>query len=122
VGGQVFLHQNDSFANVTIGGVALTPGTYTFDNLANNYPANFPATWTQQAGSTISSGSGSVTVLGAAVTLLVQPSGSNWQLTWSQGTLLQATNLTGPWITNGAPSPLVITPTGPRMFYRVQVR
>ena len=57
------------------------------------------------------------------VSLGWQFSGGNLTLSWPNGTvLLQATNVTGPWITNSAPSPLTITPTGPRMFYRVKVQ
>ena len=39
---------------------------------------------------------------------------------WSFGTLLQATNPTGPWMTNGATSPYTndVTTNGPFMFYR----
>jgi hypothetical protein len=52
----------------------------------------------------------------------VQRSGNNLQLAWPFGTLLQATNVTGPWITNTAGSPLILTPSAPQMFYRVQLR
>ena len=46
-------------------------------------------------------------------------SGGSLQLMWSAGsTLLQATNLIGPWTTNTGSSPLTITPTAPQMFYR----
>lgn len=43
-------------------------------------------------------------------------------LNWSAGTLLQATNLTGPWVTNTSLSPLTVVPAtnGPVMFYRVK--
>jgi hypothetical protein len=50
----------------------------------------------------------------------IQQSGSNLQVNWGIGTLLQATNLTGPWITNTAPTPLTVAPTGSKMFFRVQ--
>jgi len=52
---------------------------------------------------------------------VIQQSGSNLQVNWGVGTLLQATNLTGPWITNTAPTPLTVAPTGSRMFFRVQL-
>ncbi len=125
-GGQMYLHQNDHFAGVTIGGVALPAGTYSFDYLASNFPGNFPTAWTQQPGSTFSAGSGSITVLGAAppdVTLNVALSAGNMTLTWSQGTLMQATSVNGPWsVVSGATSPFVIVPSGPAKFYRVKVR
>ena len=39
-------------------------------------------------------------------------------ITWS-GVLLQATDIMGPWTTNTtAVSPMTITPTGARVFYR----
>ncbi len=51
---------------------------------------------------------------------VIQQSGSNLQVNWGIGTLLQATNLAGPWITNTAPAPLTVAPTGSKMFFRVQ--
>ena len=48
--------------------------------------------------------------------------GGQLQLQWSQGTLLEATNILGPWTTNSAPSPFTITPTGPQKYYRVKVQ
>ena len=55
-----------------------------------------------------------------APTLSIAPSGSNLVLTWSAGgTLLQATNLLGPWTTNVNTSPYTVTPTAPQMFFRV---
>ena len=48
--------------------------------------------------------------------------GTNLLLSWSQGFLLQATNVTGPWTTNlTATPPFTVIPTAQRMFYRVQV-
>ncbi len=51
----------------------------------------------------------------------ITPSGSNFVVTWPFGTLLQATNITGPWTTNSAGSPITVTPTAPRMFYRTRI-
>jgi hypothetical protein len=50
----------------------------------------------------------------------IQQSGSNVNLTWPQGTLLESTNLAGPWlaVTNAASS-FNIAPTNNSMFYRV---
>jgi hypothetical protein len=60
---------------------------------------------------------------GAAVPLTFQAlPGGQFQLSWSQGTLLEATDLRGPWTTNTASSPLTITPTGPQKFFRLQVQ
>jgi len=60
--GELFLHQNDQFASVTVNGVALANGTYSFATLNSAYPTNFPATWSQQAGSTFTAGSGRIIV------------------------------------------------------------
>lgn len=126
--GQMFLHQNDTFNLVTVAGTALAPGTYSFTNLNATYPANFPATWAQQLGSTVSTGSGSITVLGSVIvlpppTLGIGFSGGSLTLTWSHGLLLEASDVTGPWTTNTtAISPFIIVPTAPRQFYRVQAQ
>jgi|GEM_PF-1142054 len=60
----------------------------------------------------------------ANVSLNVQVStDKKMQLTWPQGTLLQATNITGPWTTNAtAISPFTVNPTESQMFYRVKVQ
>ncbi len=56
------------------------------------------------------------------VTLGVQPVIGGIQFTWLQGTLLEATNVTGPWVTNsGAISPHTVTPTEARKFYRLMI-
>jgi hypothetical protein len=51
----------------------------------------------------------------------IQKSGSNLLLNWQIGSLLEATNLTGPWLTNTDPAPITIAPAAPRQFFRVQV-
>jgi len=48
-------------------------------------------------------------------------SAGSFELQWSQGTLLQATNLAGPWTTNTATSPYTVKPSGPQQFFRVLV-
>jgi Concanavalin A-like lectin/glucanases superfamily/Immunoglobulin I-set domain len=124
--GQLFLHQNDSFASVTVNGTPLANGVYTFAQLNGTYPANFPATWTPQAGSPVNTGSGSLTVgvTTAPVVIQSQFSAGSLTLNWSQGTLLQATNVTGPWVTNGSTPPYSVMPAtnGPQMFYRILVQ
>jgi len=58
------------------------------------------------------------------VTLGVQQNGSQLRLTWANGTLLESTNLLGPWITNNASSPYTFTPTAatPQKFFKVRVQ
>jgi len=47
--------------------------------------------------------------------------GTNIQLQWTGGTLLQATNLLGPWMTNTtAKSPYTVSPTNAQEFFRTQ--
>jgi autotransporter-associated beta strand protein len=74
--GQMNLTQNDTFRSVVVGGVGIVPGTYTFSQLTNAYAANFPATWVGQPGaSTVTNGSGSITVLSASAPVITaQPS------------------------------------------------
>jgi hypothetical protein len=63
--------------------------------------------------------SGTVT---PAVSLSVQQIGGNVVLTWPQGTLLEANEVTGPYTTNNASSPYTNAPTAPRKFYQVIVK
>lgn len=51
----------------------------------------------------------------------IRASGSNLQISWPYGTLLQATNIAGSWTTNAASSPLTISPTAPAMFFKIQL-
>jgi hypothetical protein len=109
----MFLHQNDHFASVNVNGTSLANGTYPFAVLNSTYPANFPATWTLQNGSTIASGSGQIVVGSVApspakLTHIVV-SGGSLSLSATNGTaggvwiLLQSTNLEVPlaqWRTN----------------------
>jgi hypothetical protein len=61
--GEMFLHSSDVFHALVIGGVPVSPGTYSYEALAAAFPTNFPATWLLQIGSTVSNASGSITVL-----------------------------------------------------------
>ncbi|HEX3800067.1 MAG TPA: immunoglobulin domain-containing protein [Verrucomicrobiae bacterium] len=61
--GAMFLHQNDTFHTLTVNGVNVSPGTYSFAQLNHSFPASFPATWPLQTGSSINTGSGGITVL-----------------------------------------------------------
>jgi hypothetical protein len=48
------------------------------------------------------------------------PNGKQFVLTWSYGTLLQATNVAGPWTTNTATQPYtVIISNAPAMFFKL---
>ena len=55
-------------------------------------------------------------------TLHIAPSGSNVVLTWQAGTLLQSTNVLGPWTTNSvATSPYTVPATSKATFFRLLV-
>ncbi len=61
--------------------------------------------------------------LGQAVppAISITPGVGNEQVRWTGGSLLQATNLLGPWITNtAATSPYTVSPTNPQQFFRAQ--
>jgi hypothetical protein len=58
----------------------------------------------------------------SSVSLSVQNIGGNVVLTWPQGTLLEANEVTGPYTTNNAASPYTNAPTAPRKFYKVIVK
>ncbi|HEY9508389.1 MAG TPA: DUF5005 domain-containing protein [Verrucomicrobiae bacterium] len=51
--------------------------------------------------------------------LNAQRAGKNIVLTWNYGTLLESTNMAGPWTTNNAVSPFTVQPNRPQMFYRL---
>jgi hypothetical protein len=96
-------------------------GNWVFDGYIDDV-AVFPSALSpsQVAGLFLVAKTGSITP--PPVTLQIQPSGTNLQLSWSQGILLQATNVTGPWTINNATSPYTVAPTASRMFYRVLVQ
>jgi len=53
----------------------------------------------------------------------MQPIGGNVNLNWPQGTLLQSTNVSGPWsAVADAASPFAVTPTNATGFFRVLLR
>ncbi|HSU52424.1 MAG TPA: immunoglobulin domain-containing protein, partial [Candidatus Dormibacteraeota bacterium] len=120
--GQMFLHRNDTFGAVYINGTPLANGTYSFATLNATYPGNFPASWATQRGSTVNTGSGSITVVGIRPSIGASFSGAQLTLSWPSGYyLIEANNVTGPWTTNtSATSPLIVTPTAPKHFYGLQ--
>ncbi|MGC9941530.1 MAG: RICIN domain-containing protein [Verrucomicrobiota bacterium] len=72
-------------------------------------------------------GANQVWTFGAAatppVTFSLKPvSSGQIEVQWSQGVLMDATNLLGPWNTNSSGSPLILTPVAPQEFYRQLVQ
>jgi hypothetical protein len=47
--------------------------------------------------------------------------GRQMTLSWTQGSLLESTNLAGPWTANLATSPYSVTPLGTEKFYRLNL-
>ena len=62
-----------------------------------------------------------VTIGGVPPPFTSQVVGGQLVLTWPAGTLLQATNVLGPWTTNSSVSPATIDMTLPQQFFRVKV-
>jgi hypothetical protein len=118
-------------ANGTSNGILWEIGS---DSNLRAYDAvNFPqALWTGSVGTyvkmtcpTIANGkvyvgtSSNVGVWGLTNYLYIQSAPPHAILNWAAGTLLQATNLAGPWMTNSAASPYTVSPTNRQMFYRL---
>lgn len=87
-------------------------------------PTNFVGTLARASGTLLVD---NIIVLQPAVsqpvTLGVRYAGSNLQLTWSSGFLLEATNVLGPWTTNlSATSPFIVIPSVPQKFFKVQLQ
>jgi len=55
------------------------------------------------------------------VDVAIATSGTNVVLTWPAGSLLQATSLKGPWTTNSAISPYVISPTQLQQYFKLSI-
>jgi hypothetical protein len=60
--------------------------------------------------------------LPAQVMVNLARSGNRLVLTWPRGTLLEATNIIGPWVTNNAASPYTNSPSDEVKFYKIQVQ
>jgi len=118
-------------ANGTNNGILWEVGS---DNNLRAYDAvNFPrvlwsgsvGTFVKTACPTIANGkvylgtANNLTVWGLTNFLYSESAGFNLALNWSFGTLLQTTNLSGPWTTNPAESPFTPRLTNANMFYRL---
>ena len=104
--GQMFLHQNDTFSSVFINGIPLATGTYSFATLNSTYPQYFPSSWAQQNGSSINTGSGSITVLANPAPIITsQPQPvtlyPGQEATTFSVTAVGNTPLSYQWFTNG---------------------
>ena len=113
--GRLFLHQNDTFSNVTVAGVTLPAGAYSAAQLTAFSPANFPASWTQKYGSTSNTASGSLTVLAGSGVLPTNPPETNRIIK----IFLQAgqSNADGRAQTNGLPANLLLPQPDVVIYY-----
>jgi hypothetical protein len=118
-------------ANGTANGILWEVGD---DSNLRAYDAvNFPTVlWTGSVGTyvkmtcpTIANGkvylgtSSNLGVWGLTDYLYSQTTGTNLVLNWASGTLLETTNLSGPWVTNSAVSPFTVSPTNTQQFFRL---
>lgn len=120
-------------ANGTTGGILWEIGS---DSNLRAYDAvNFPKLlWSGSVGTyvkmncpTIANGrvyvgtSSTLGVWGLTNYLYMQSGVANPVLNWAGGSLLEATNVLGPWATNPAVSPYTVVPTNAQMFYRLSL-
>jgi hypothetical protein len=94
----------------------------TIANVTANWALSYQVIVTNIAGAVTSAPSATLTVNSPMIGLQANGQGG-LVLTWSGGSLLQATNVLGPWTTNStATSPLTVTPNAgvQQQFYRVQ--
>jgi hypothetical protein len=91
--------------------------TYAFYSVAYDEVGNVEANPIIPGASTLTSGT-AVT----PVPIDIARSGTgNLTLTWTQGTLLQATNLAGPWTSSTVSSPYIVAPTNSQMYFKLLI-
>lgn len=104
--------------------IANNPSALTDTLVLNNVqPTNagiYSVTAQNSVGSTSSSDSTLVVGMPPLSLSISSSSANNVVLTWSQGALLQSTNISGPWTTNTATPPsYTVSTTNATMFYRL---
>jgi hypothetical protein len=110
---------NDVSATFTMGGYDYVVGTFVATNTSMTIQQNLHL----DSDGTTASGNFSCVIVRQVTltpTLSIQQVGSNLQVNFANGLLLQSTNVTGPWTTNNNTSPYIFAPTGPSMFFRAQ--
>lgn len=133
--GRIYMYNANSWTNASVDLVnanasfagPLDIGTDTQDPMARSFTGNidevaiFNKSLTPvQIAQLLSAATGTTVVppVNVLPTISIQSSGASLQITWT-GTLLESTNVSGPWVTNSTgTSPLIITPAGPQKFYR----
>jgi hypothetical protein len=108
------LHIGDDAAGGTTGG-------RTFPGMISGVAVFLSALSSNQVLTLYDAGVGKTPPVQPVTMTIAKATAGNLTLSWSAGTLVQATNLAGPWITNtAAVSPLTVTPTNSRMFFEVK--
>jgi len=107
---------------VQVAVVSNAPYTYSLTGVGvGSY--NISAKVTYNGTNTVNSITAAVSVNPANVEVgIASISGGRFVLSWPTGLLLEATNLTGPWVTNTASSPYTNTPNAPEEFYKIKVQ
>ena len=98
-----------------------TSAVYTKSNVVSGDAGNYDVVVTNSFGS-VTSVAVSVTGIVANPKVTVTRSGTDMVLSWPSGSLLEATNVLGPWTTNSATSPYQFTPTAPQRYFRLQLQ
>jgi hypothetical protein len=111
-----FTHVNQSFSSPgTIGTDAFNSSARAFNGILDEVAVFNYALTSAQIQSLFANGSQL-----DSVQVGCQCAGGNLNLTWTQGTLLQSSNLAGPWSrASASASPMVVSPTNVTVFYRV---
>jgi hypothetical protein len=91
--------------------------SYAFYSVAYDEVGNVEASPIIPGASTVTSGT---VVMPVPINISLSAPGS-LTLTWSQGTLLQATKLAGPWTINTVASPYIVAPTNSQMYFKLLV-
>jgi hypothetical protein len=99
--------------------------TLTIADVSGSDSASYSVVVTNVAGS-VTSTPATLTVVTPAerageTVNIAQAAGGSLSITWSQGTLMQATSVAGPWTANKtAVSPLLVKPTNSTMYFKVK--
>jgi hypothetical protein len=119
----VIPHDSEEFAVAWHIGADGTDGTRTFNGSISSV-AVFLSALTENQIETLADAGLGLTPPPPSVTVDIAKSSTPGSLTisWSSGTLLQSTNLLGPWTTNSAASsPFPVSATGTQMYFKVKV-
>ncbi len=138
--GFIALVNEQAVLNGRPGAGFINPAIYTIGNgpnytscfhditIGNNFSSSSPSQFAATTGYDLCTGWGTPNGANLINALApIQPpglsigfTGSNLTLVYSNGVLLQTTNILGPWVTNTTASPVTVPQTNPAMFFRVK--